>query len=1033
MMTFERPHVETLVRLLEDDRLPPRIVAMTGPRQSGKTTIVRQALRRVRDNDLQGHRIAIDDPEATTDLSIRSTDPAVATDPRVRNVDWLVGVWKWAREQAWEHRRGFVLALDEIQEIPDWSSTVKGLWDRDRDTGCPLRVVILGSAPWAMLTGRGESLAGRFTPFDVRHWSLAEMVDAFDFTLDEYIFFGGYPGAAPLIRDLGAWRRYVAYSIIAPVFGRDILALTRVDRPALMRQIVDLVPEYSGQIVRYDHFGKRMRSTGHAATVAHYLDLLSDAGIVAHLPKYSGSAVKRTESTPKLNVLNTGLMTALSGYSLEQARADRTFWGRLLESAVGAHLHNTLEVSMRLSYWRDDPFEVDFVVSQGPRVLGIEVKSGTRAHSLPGLTEFRKRFPRSRTLLVGGRGGVPPNEFLSRGVSNWLGEAYGNGVGTPTSRQKPEAPDTGMQVREKGSQYRLQRWRDDSARRHDGEFITYARKHAGELRSARCPADLLHRIGEAYHGFSLDRNAGTPRRRVLRFLGGHQDLADAAIEGFRRLVDQDDLPTLREVIRLNEQKKISLYALPILAGFDGMSPKSLKARSAADIARAAALYYLTPPSVEGHPEWYRWALRQRPQAIAEALLKVTRSRVRRRSDCLHLWDLARNDACRGVVRLASLPLLRAFPTRCTEPQVSALHEVLLAALRWRVEGLEPYVGQRASRPGQDVSQRALWLTAGLLLAPERYAPKLAAFLEKGEEARSREVVRLLARREVERLHMTWPTREFGTMIELLGSRYSPWRPEGCGMGARVDEDRCRVERLISAWATALASRTDRKAFEILRSLVSDPGLASWHLILEAKRDQQVTARQRDAPANAANADPADLAALAALVADKLDSLATEIRHGKTDDWRQYWREDEQRRLLGPRREESCRDALLSDLKKLLPDGVDAEREAIYTEGNKSDIRVSFNGQAIPVVIRKDYNRRLWSAVAGQPLSTRTGAPECSGFRVHLVLWFGQGNTPVPPTGRRPKTPEELCARLEGQLTGPDRHRVRVIVIDVSAL
>lgn len=1022
MMTFQRPQVDALVRLLEDDRPPPRIIAITGPRQSGKTTMVRQALRRVRDAGLQGHRVAVDDPEATRGLSVRSSESAVAADPRVRNVDWLVRVWKWAREQAWEHRRGFVLALDEIQEIPHWSSAAKGLWDRDRDTGCPLRVIILGSAPWAMLTGRGESLAGRFTPFDVRHWALAEMVDAFDFTLDEYVFFGGYPGAAPLIGDLGAWRRYVAYSIIAPVVGRDILALTRVDRPALMRQIVDLVPEYSGQILRYDHLGKRMRSTGHAATVAHYLDLLSDAGIVAHLPKYSGSAVKRTESSRKLNVLNTGLMTALSGYSLEQARADRTFRGRLVESAVGAHLHNTLEVSMRLSYWRDDPFEVDFVLSQGPRVLGIEFKSGTRARSLPGLTEFRKRFPRARTLLVGGRGGIPLNEFLSRGASRWLEKVYGNGADTPASRRKPEAPDTGMQVREKRTGYRRQR------KRENGKFITYARKHASELRNARCPAGLLHRIAEAYHDAPLAHNTGTPRRRVLKFLEGDQDLADAAIAGFRRLVDHEDLPALRDVIRLNEQKKISLYALPILAGFDSMSTDALDSRRPADIARAAALYYLTPPIVEGHPEWYRWALRHRPQPIAEALLKVTRSRVRRRSDCDYLWDLARNESCGGVVRLVALPLLRAFPTRCTEPQISALHEVLLAALRWRVGGLEPFVEQRASRPGQDVSQRALWLAAGLVLSPERYAPRLAAFLEDGEEARSREVVRLLAPREMERLPMTWTTRELETMIGLLGSRYSPWRPEGCGTGASVDEDRWRVESLISTWATTLASRTDPEALEALQSLGSDPALESWHFILEAKRDEQVTARRSDAPVNAAHADPLDLATL---VADKLESLATEIRHGTTDDWRQYWREDEQRRLLGPRREESCRDALLSDLKKLLPSDVDAEREAVHTRSNKSDIRVSFNGHAIPVAIRNDYDARLWSALANQLAAKCTRLPESAGFGVYLVLWFGQRNTPVPPTGRRPKTPEELCVRLKEQLTGPDRHGIRVIVIDVS--
>ena len=220
--------------------------------QSGKTTIVRQALRRLRATGLPGRLIAVDDPQAPRDLAVSPSvfqpETTVAPDPRLRNVDWLTRVWELARERAWQDERTFVLALDEIQDISGWSGAVKGLWDRDRDTGCPLKVIILGSAPWTLLTGRGESLAGRFMPLDVRHWSLPEMVKAFDVTLDEYLFFGGYPGAAPLIRDLKAWRRYVAYSIIAPVFGRDILALTRVDKPALMRQLVDLVPEYSGQI-----------------------------------------------------------------------------------------------------------------------------------------------------------------------------------------------------------------------------------------------------------------------------------------------------------------------------------------------------------------------------------------------------------------------------------------------------------------------------------------------------------------------------------------------------------------------------------------------------------------------------------------------------------------------------------------------------------------------------------------------------------------------------------------------------------------
>ncbi len=419
MNAFERSLVRDLVRLLTDD-LPPRIVAITGPRQSGKTTIVRQALRRVRATGLTGRLIGVDDPQAGIGVPFSSSETTVPIDPRLRDINWLVGVWEQARDRAWRHERGFVLALDEIQDVEGWSGAVKGLWDRDRQTGCPLKVVILGSAPWSLLTGRDESLAGRFIPLDVRHWSLQEMVTAFDVDLNEYLFFGGYPGAAPLIRDLKTWRSYVAYSIIAPVFGRDILALTRVDKPALMRQLVDLVPEYSGQIVRYTNLVGRLRDAGTAATVGHYLDLLSDAGIVAQLPNYSGSAVRRTGSSPKLSVLNTGLMTALSGYSLDQALADRTFWGRVVESAVGAHLHNTLEASMRLCYWRDDPDEVDFVLSQGPRVLGIEVKSGKWARALRGLQAFEKRFPRARTLLVGGRGGVPLNEFLAQPASFWL-------------------------------------------------------------------------------------------------------------------------------------------------------------------------------------------------------------------------------------------------------------------------------------------------------------------------------------------------------------------------------------------------------------------------------------------------------------------------------------------------------------------------------------------------------------------------------------------------------------------------------------
>lgn len=600
--------------------------------------------------------------------------------------------------------------------------------------------------------------------------------------------------------------------------------------------------------------------------------------------------------------------------------------------------------------------------------------------------------------------------------------------------KKSEAREEERRFRKEEDEYRRKR------RREQEEFITYVREHATELQKGRCAPGLLHRIAVAYHDFSRDQGEANPRQRVLALLRGHQDLADAAIEGFRRVVGREDLPTLREIIRLNEQKLMSHYALPILAGLDA-DPDLLKSLHPADIARAAAFYYLTPLNVPGHPVWYRWALENEPGPISAALLKVTRSRVRRRRDCLYLWDFARNASCRHVARLVAVPMLRAFPTRCTEPQISALHAVLLAALMWRVDGLEEFVDQRAAKRDLDVSQRALWLATGLLLSPGRYVPEVAAFLEDGEEARSREIVRLLAPRDMDRLPMPWGTAELTTMIRLLGGRYSPWWPEGFGMAGYVEEDRMKVEGLISSWATTLASRTDREASEALHSLTDDPALEQWHFMLKGKRDEQVLA-WRDATfavpdldsvqKTLSNEEPGNPADLAALVADRLERLGRDIRHGGTDDWRQYWREDERRRLLGPRREESCRDALLSDLRRLLPGGMDAQREAVHTRGNRSDIRVFFGGHAIPVEIKKDYNPQLWRTVENQLVPKYATAPESSGFGIFVVLWFGRGDTPLPPTGRRPKTPGELCARLEEQLTGLHRHKISVIVIDVSA-
>ena len=415
MAIFQRSHATTLVGRLSE--IPTRIVAVFGPRQTGKTTIVRQALRQV---ERDSRYLSVDEPD-TPGLLIPNEAPfqgAVLTE-QVRDTEWLVGQWHEARLLAERSDRGFVLAVDEVQKIPNWSETVKGLWDADRARDCPLHVVILGSAPLLMQSGLNESLAGRFEPVDVTHWSLTEMSEAFGFSLEEYLYFGGYPGSSGLIRDQERWRSYVLSGLVEPNIERDILAMTRVDKPALLKRLFEVGSAYSGQILSYNKLLGQLQDAGNTTTLARYLDLLSNAGLLTGLQRYASQQFRRRKSSPKLNVLNTALMTAGSGYSFEEAKADRTFWGRVVESAVGAHLYNTATRDIRLHYWRGRSREVDFVLQRGPRLVTFEVKSGSDEVDLSGMREFGTQFGAHRPVVVGADG-VPLNEFLSTPAGEWF-------------------------------------------------------------------------------------------------------------------------------------------------------------------------------------------------------------------------------------------------------------------------------------------------------------------------------------------------------------------------------------------------------------------------------------------------------------------------------------------------------------------------------------------------------------------------------------------------------------------------------------
>ena len=417
-MNYERPQIEMVRKRLAE--APRFMTVVSGPRQVGKTTLVRQVLA-----GMPSHFVSADEPVPSDPEDWSATpgsEPYRELPGQAPTEEWLVRHWLRARANAARlpGNQHYVLAIDEVQKIPRWSEIVKGLWDADRANSTRLHVILLGSSPWLMQRGLTESLAGRFEPIPLGHWSYPEMDAAFDFSLEAFVYFGGYPGCAPFVQDEPRWRTYVRGALIDPSIERDILQMTRVDKPALLKALFELgCGGYSGQVISYTKLQGQLQDAGNTVTLAHYLDLLSQAGLLTGLQKYAGHKHRQRASSPKLHAQNTALVSALAGYSFTEARSDRSFWGRLVESAAGAHLINSASADCTVHYWRESPHEVDFVLCRGRKLLAIEIKSGPNPRPNRGLEIFATSFPGARTLTVG-EGGVPLAEFLSQPADAWL-------------------------------------------------------------------------------------------------------------------------------------------------------------------------------------------------------------------------------------------------------------------------------------------------------------------------------------------------------------------------------------------------------------------------------------------------------------------------------------------------------------------------------------------------------------------------------------------------------------------------------------
>lgn len=385
---YKRKLVEQLKNRIMEKRRFMQVI--TGPRQTGKTTAVQQAVDSL---SVPYYFISADDPQLISP-------------------QWLRNEWEKARLLQKQNKRDIILVIDEIQKVPDWSSIVKLLWDEDTRKKIPIKLIITGSSSLLIQKGLNESMAGRFEVLFCPHWNYEECRAAFRYKLDDFMFFGGYPGAAALTKDIDRWVRYIGLSIVEPVISRDILQMEEVRKPALLRSLFTLGAAYSAQELSYTKILGQLHDAGNTVTLANYLDLLDKANILCGLQKYSANKIRMKQSSPRLLVYDTALLIWAAGASRKNYLEQPDYRGRLVESAVGAYLlARGREEGFSVYWWREKEKEVDFIIEKGTSGLtAIEVKSGIVKHTGGGM-EFKKLYPHAFSITVG-TSDCPLEDFL---------------------------------------------------------------------------------------------------------------------------------------------------------------------------------------------------------------------------------------------------------------------------------------------------------------------------------------------------------------------------------------------------------------------------------------------------------------------------------------------------------------------------------------------------------------------------------------------------------------------------------------------
>ena len=387
---YQRRHLNILKSRMAEPRRRMQIVM--GPRQVGKSTLVGQF----------------------TEGTSVPFDFFAADNVNRFDTSWIPNKWQQARMRMDIHsEQEHILIIDEVKKIKGWSEQVKKEWDEDSRNHRNLKVILLGSSRLLLQKGLEESLEGRFETIKMGYWDWQEMHDAFGFSMDEYVYFGGFPGLAPDIQDEDRWRNLMEDSIISPILTRDILEIEEIRNPALLRQVFELACTESAKELSLTKMQGTMNS-GTVPTIKNYLDILSKSMTVQPLQNYFPSRIKEKQSVPKMQVYNNAFRNRFGKFSFDEARVDPAEWGRQVESAVGAHLANrAMTDDYELFYWRNERRqECDYVLRKGQSLVAIEVKSGSVDKAV-GFEKFKEQFADKITAaFIVGPQALPLEDFF---------------------------------------------------------------------------------------------------------------------------------------------------------------------------------------------------------------------------------------------------------------------------------------------------------------------------------------------------------------------------------------------------------------------------------------------------------------------------------------------------------------------------------------------------------------------------------------------------------------------------------------------